>query len=249
MILPTTLALSLLTLTRALPLSSHPSSSSAELDVSGSWRYPSFLPSLSDIQQDSPPLLVKRSISLNVGDEGLIVLDTSSSSSDDDSLQEGSSFAETPTEVPEEEEDVFNPDDYSAGKAVVRNPKAILNPKNPNYSASLAALQPKPTTTTTTTTSAAVQTPTQASTFKGEATYFFQNGVAGACKFYLELSVYSITSCFEADWNVFFCEELGGKVNPDSAFIVALDYRLVSSLSLSLYLSLSSLLTLSFSST
>ncbi|GAA5841855.1 hypothetical protein JCM5353_002041 [Sporobolomyces roseus] len=195
MILPTALALSLLTLTRALPLTSY-SPSQLDLDVSsGSWRYPSFLPSLSDIQQDTP--IIKRSIELSLGDEGIVVLDTSaSSSSDDGSLQEGSSFADNTSD--EEEEAVFNPDDYSEGKAVVRNPKAILNPKNPNYSASLAALRP---TTSMTTTSAPTQTPTQApmtTTFKGEATYFFQNGVAGAC----------------------------GKVNPDSAYIVALDYRL-----------------------
>lgn len=177
MILPTALALSLLTLTRALPLTSY-SPSQLDLEVSsGSWRYPSFLPSLSDIQQDAP--IIKRSIELSLGDEGIVVLDTSASSSDDGSLQEGSLFADNTDK--EEEEAVFNPDDYSEGKAVVRNPKAILNPKNPNYSASLAALRPTTSTTTTTTTSSPTQTPPP-TTFKGEATYFFQNGVAGACK-------------------------------------------------------------------
>lgn len=218
MILPIVATLSLLTLTSALPLNPSTASQSTtiELDTSSgsaSLRYPSFQPP--QIRQEGSPgsssrrIRRRRDSAVDLGGEGdteggIIVLETNSIV-DDGSLTEDSSFRDDDNDSSEgEEEGVFDPSS-GGGKTVIKNPKVIPNPKNPAFSSSIAAARSTSTTTTTTSsttkTSSVAPTSTSVTPFKGQGTYFFQGGVAGAC----------------------------GKVNPDSAFIVALDYRLVSS--------------------
>ncbi|GAA5955861.1 hypothetical protein JCM3765_000021 [Sporobolomyces pararoseus] len=208
MILPTAVTLSLLTLTSALPFNPSTSSQSTTLEIdtstgSGSWRNPSFLP-----QTQQERLRLRRDLGENAQGGGIVVLETNSII-DDGSLTEDSSFRDEDSSNSEEEEDVFDPSSTSSsgGIKVVKNPKVIPNPKNPLFSSSIAAAQSTSTSSSTTTTtstktsstaSSAATTTTSVTPFKGQATYFYQGGVAGAC----------------------------GKVNPDSAYIVALDYRL-----------------------
>ncbi|GAA6015917.1 hypothetical protein JCM11491_007112 [Sporobolomyces phaffii] len=202
MILPTAVTLSLLTLSSALPFTpSSVSSFPPGVDVAvGSWRYPSFLPSTRDaIEQDPPARTRRRSLAVDLGAEGggIVVLDSDPAANDDDgSLKDDSSFRTSSDDV--DDGGVFDlPTEATPAPAkVVKNPKVVPNPKNPYFSSSLAA-QATTTTTTTTTTPSATAT-AAAKTFTGQATYFYQGGVAGAC----------------------------GNVNPDSAYIVALDYRL-----------------------
>ncbi|GAA5913583.1 RlpA-like double-psi beta-barrel domain-containing protein [Sporobolomyces salmoneus] len=181
-------ALSLLTLTSALPFS--PSSSqNAELDIStgSGWPHPSRLSS-SLKQQD--PSARKRGLELDLGGEGgIVVLETNAV--DDGSLADDSSFREgDDSNNNNDQEETFDASDNDAGK-VVRNPKVVPNPKSPKFSPS------SDTAAAASTMSSPASSPT-GKTFTGQATYFYQNGVAGAC----------------------------GNVNPDSAYIVALDYRL-----------------------
>jgi hypothetical protein len=175
MIVPSTsfVALSLLTLTTALPFapsSSSPSQSTeVELDVStGSWRYPSFLPSS----------IGKRSVELDLGEGeegGIVVLNTNAV--DDGSLTDDSSFRDDES-TNDENEDIFDPSSSSDNK-VIKNPKVIPNPKSPKFSDTTSAA---PTTSTTTT--SATPSATSATTFKGEATYFYQGG--GKFRIFLE---------------------------------------------------------------
>ncbi|GAA5871503.1 hypothetical protein JCM1840_002913 [Sporobolomyces johnsonii] len=136
-----------------------------------------------------------------------------------------------------EEEAVFNPAGRTGSKTkVAKNPKVVLNPKNPDYSSSVAAQTrtstaatqsptatsssstddnfaadptsttpsssstPSPTPSTTIAASSTTTTTSSAATatYTGQATFFYQNGVAGAC----------------------------GNVNSDETPIVALDSRL-----------------------
>ncbi|GAA5942799.1 RlpA-like double-psi beta-barrel domain-containing protein [Sporobolomyces koalae] len=193
MLVPVSITLSLCAaLSTALPLSSYSSSSTTDLDLeldlaAGSWRYPSFLP-------QADPTLVKRSVALDFGDEGIVVLDTANDANDG-SLTKNSSLRD-------DNDDVFDPSAWQDANKIVKNPKVVPNPKNPNFSSYVAAQASATSTSEIVTTSTTVATPSPtsggSSTFKGEATYFFQGGQAGAC----------------------------GNVNPDSAYIVALDYRL-----------------------
>lgn len=184
-------AFSLLSLsTGALPLSSPPSTghqlAAIEID---SWKDLSSIPFSSSTTRQRR----RRDVKLDLGDGNVVVLDAVEGQ-DDGSLTEDSSFNDDDDDGASEEQ-VFEPSDVTK---VVRNPKVIPNPKSPNFmstsSSSPAATSTSTTTSSSPTASAAV------TTYKGEATYFFQGGVAGAC----------------------------GNVNPDSALIVALDYRLVS---------------------
>ncbi|GAA5980533.1 hypothetical protein JCM5350_004337 [Sporobolomyces pararoseus] len=213
MILPIAVTLSLFTLTSALPFnpSSASQSTTLELDISSgsaSLRYPSFQPPQTR-QKGSPSRRTRRrrDLAVDLGGEGdttggIIVLETNSIV-DDGSLAEDSSFRDDDNDSSEggEEEGVFDPSS-GGGKTVIKNPKVIPNPKNPAFSSSIAAARSTSTTTTTTSsttkTSSVAPTSTSVTPFKGQGTYFFQGGVAGAC----------------------------GEVNPDSALIVALDYRL-----------------------
>ncbi|GAA5884903.1 hypothetical protein JCM16303_005342 [Sporobolomyces ruberrimus] len=197
MIVPSTAAFvfSLLTLSTALPFTPSPPSSSSSLDSTSNF------PSSIQVEQDPLYKLKRRrdNVELDLG-EGIVVLDTVN----DGSLSDDSSFNNDEEE--DEEENVFDPESYDdGGKAVIRNPKVVPNPKNPNFSSSLATATASTSTSTTTTSPAATSTAAGAggSKFKGIATYYFQGGVAGNC----------------------------GKVNPDSAMIVALDYRLYGDLS------------------
>ncbi|GAA5946258.1 hypothetical protein JCM1841_003449 [Sporobolomyces salmonicolor] len=193
----------------ALPLAADPA---LNLDItSGSWKHP--------LSGAAPPRLVQRDLGtaeIVVLLNGTVEVHTYVNAQGDEG----------------EEEAVFNPAGRTGSKTkVVKNPKVVLNPKNPDYSSSAAARAPTTTTTTTTMTtsptgdnfdadptltpassssrpSPAPATTTTASTppsssaetatYTGQATFFYQNGVAGAC----------------------------GNVNSDDTPIVALDARL-----------------------
>ncbi|GAA5846797.1 hypothetical protein JCM3766R1_006315 [Sporobolomyces carnicolor] len=182
-------AFSLLSLsTGALPLSSPPSTghqlAAIEID---SWKDLSSIPFSSSTTRQRR----RRDVKLDLGDGNVVVLDAVEGQ-DDRSLTEDSSFNDDDDDGASEEQ-VFEPSDDTK---VVRNPKVIPNPKSPNFM-STSSSSPAPTSTSTTTSSSPTAS-AAVTTYKGEATYFFQGGVAGAC----------------------------GNVNPDSALIVALDYRL-----------------------
>ncbi|GAA5960732.1 hypothetical protein JCM21900_000515 [Sporobolomyces salmonicolor] len=196
----------------ALPLAADPA---LNLDItSGSWKHP--------LSGAAPPRLVQRDLGtaeIVVLLNGTVEVHTNVNAQGDEG----------------EEEAVFNPAGRTGSKTkVVKNPKVVLNPKNPDYSSSAAAQAqaspppPPPTTTTTTTTpsptgdnydadptwtpasSSSTPSPSPATasttpsssaepaTYTGQATFFYQNGVAGAC----------------------------GNVNSDDTPIVALDARL-----------------------
>ncbi|GAA5893136.1 hypothetical protein JCM5296_003081 [Sporobolomyces johnsonii] len=205
----------------ALPLVVDPA---INIDLTaGSWKHP-----LSDA---APPSLARRDLGtaeIVVLLNGTVEVHTYVNSQDDDG----------------EEEAVFNPAGRTGSKTkVAKNPKVVLNPKNPDYSSSVAAQSrtstaatqsptatsssstddnfdadptstplsssstpsaaPSTTIAASSTTIAASSTTTTTSsastaTYTGQATFFYQNGVAGAC----------------------------GNVNSDETPIVALDSRL-----------------------
>ncbi|GAA6038045.1 hypothetical protein JCM8097_007515 [Rhodosporidiobolus ruineniae] len=154
-----TVAATAATLSSAAPLVASTSSAfDVEVDLTaGNWKMPAFFP--------VAPALERRGL----GDDELVVLSASTSSDGASAsipVSASSSSGDDEVDADEDEGDsaVFDPSSSSADESkVIKNPKLVLNPKNPFYSSTLASIS-SARATRTAASSSSTTTPAAAST-------------------------------------------------------------------------------------